>query len=576
MSNSYKYQTKTIQDLYDSRLGLNGTIYAMSHYQRPDVFNKEFIDKLLDSLVSGIPIGQIIIHFIKRDSEKRKVFALVDGRQRTGALLQIMNQPLKYNFFSTKIKDFEKNIKTSKDIKSHDREILLIKFRSIKKKFNNRDINEILEIKLPDIIAKSCSNIKNSKQKKFITTNIKNFFEVIKDELSLIISRKVIVCNMTGDDTYILDTFKRINTQGNNVTKTDLIASSWSKHKLIKSRIKNVNTFIKNKKHELLGEFNEIYIDSNDDEKYSVYYYLRSFHDYLCSKKKYSLYNSIKGSPKTKIKENEIYFNTISKIFCLVLGIDNNNIELLPIKLIELYERDELGNLELDITRLLAEFNTNFKSFHEFIKIGNSSLLTLNTFLDFIKLKKLNLNNIRKKIIFGLVINKLKSNMICYDKDISELLIQQIIKNYLVGELDTQNKKPTTLTKAFLFLIYDNDYINIDKTMLAPIFDKKITKNIKNINTCHLTNFILTNERVDSFDDIKKCQFRLPEKFVVFEQIKNDIIIRKMNDNIEEFQIHLINIINKKICDEYFYYFNKKPSVNNIKKNMSIKKIKCD
>ena len=112
--------------------------------------------------------------------------------------------------------------------------------------------------------------------------------------------------------------------------------------------------------------------------------------------------------------------------------------------------------------------------------------------------------------------------------------------------------------------------------MLAPIFDKKITKNIKNINTCHLTNFILTNERVDSFDDIKKCQFRLPEKFVVFEQIKNDIIIRKMNDNIEEFQIHLINIINKKICDEYFYYFNKKPSVNNIKKNMSIKKIKCD
>ncbi|MBA43076.1 MAG: hypothetical protein CMF62_03590 [Magnetococcales bacterium] len=482
MKGSYELDRMTVLDLYLGRLGTSKTVLAISHYQRKDIFDEDFMTYLIDSLVNGIPIRDIILHFLKKENDK-DIYALVDGRQRTSAIVKILENPFERKYFKDKLKVIEDSIKPE------DKIIMKKILRKFKKHIDKYSIMDISKINHNIIINKLKNSLDTTERKLWLEDTLKNLVSDLNSTFNNILKREVPVYKIDVDDEFILETFNRINSKGQQLDKIDLISSSWSKYDFIKSSKKKINQIMLQSKQNIIGDIGAIYIDSHEEKNtFSIYYYLRSFESYLCELSK--IYKTLR--PRTESGK----FDFITNLFLIL--VDTKNIDNLPKILVEKYHNKSLKKIESKIMILMRDFNDKFFTYHKFCTVGGTSPITLNNLLEFIKSNKnkemIKDDNFVDKFIFVTAINKIIPKLLTIEKEFSWYSVKNKLEKYLLEELETNKTNPTIKTKCLLFLINYGDK-DINNKEIKCIIPNSIYKKNNHMTYCYnIFNTIIVNK----------------------------------------------------------------------------------
>ena len=551
MKGEYKIDRMTILELYFGRLGTSKTVLAISHYQRQDIFDEDFITYLIDSLVIGIPIRDIMIHYLKTDNEK-DIYALVDGRQRTSAIVKILENPFERTYFKDKLKQLEETAKVG------DKVIIKKLLRKFKKYIEKYSVMDIYKINHNLIIDKLKNSLDTKERKIWFETTLQNFVKELNGIFDNILKREVPIYKINGDDEFILETFNRINSKGQQLDKIDLISCSWSKYDFIKSSKNKINQIMLQSKQNIIGDIGAIYIDSHEEKNtFSIYYYLRSFESYLCEISK--IYKTLR--PRT----DSLKFDFITNLFLIL--VNEKNIDNLPKILVYRYHNKSLKTLENSIITLMKDFNDKFFIYHKFCTVGGKSPIVLNNILDFIKSNKevVKDDNYVDKFIFVTAINKIIPNLVSFDKDFDWDVIKNKLEDYLIKELEIEKVKPTIKTKCLLFLInyHDKDIRNKDIHCIIPdtIYqkNKKMTYCYNIFNTIILDKDFIQNKTI--MDTIKNNKELKKNIYMNIKDINTVCALIKTNKS-----------SSKKPLEQYKEYIeqSKNKILNKIMKNFNI------
>ena len=66
---------------------------TIPEYQRRLVWSQKKQDSLIDSIKSGHPFGSLLLYGVGDDEEGRRTYRLIDGLQRTHAILRYVEKP---------------------------------------------------------------------------------------------------------------------------------------------------------------------------------------------------------------------------------------------------------------------------------------------------------------------------------------------------------------------------------------------------------------------------------------------------------------------------------------------------
>lgn len=283
-----QWQIKEIGQAYNKN-GKGQVFIRVPKFQRSEVWNPDDRRKLIDSLYRGFPIGAILGYKTNDVEGNRTVIQIVDGLQRTSTIAKYLEEPLTYapvdRVFSEEIVEAivetvglknvsEETDRVYKHLESWMREVKIAKYGEI---FNSQSLLRHLEKKfeLPE-----------------------NTFDVliskINSELGEVIERvlaveaiSIPVVLYSGNVENIATIFERINNQGMQLTKYQILASSWveSQTRITNSEIRDAIALkykvMQDKGYEIegLSENNQIGI-----EEFNLYEYLFGFSKVLSQK----------------------------------------------------------------------------------------------------------------------------------------------------------------------------------------------------------------------------------------------------------------------------------------------------
>ncbi len=219
--------------------------WRIPSYQRGYVWKEEQVVKLVDSIISGFPIGSILLW----KNDKGKSFIL-DGQQRTISLLKVRNKPFKYLSSET----FSKLIGTEK---------YELATQEIINKLADFTIDEIVDMKgnfkkpIEEIIDPFLANIDGSVKEK-----LNEYVMIWKYDKSKIVTA-IEVDSMNAMQA--IELFKRINTSGKKLNDYEVLAARWSETKIEDRSGK----LIENSKHLYKSFYDGIGIDSSKIKEFS-------------------------------------------------------------------------------------------------------------------------------------------------------------------------------------------------------------------------------------------------------------------------------------------------------------------
>ena len=283
-----QWQIKEIGQAYDEN-GKGQVFIRVPKFQRSEVWNPEDRRKLIDSLYRGFPIGAILGYKTNDVKGNRTVIQIVDGLQRTSTIAKYLEEPLTFapvdRVFSEEIVKAiveaaglnnvsEETDRIYKYLESWMREVKIAKYGEI---FNSQSLLTHLEKKL-DLAEENLENL---------TSQVNAELGEVIERVLAVEAISIPVVLYSGNVENIATIFERINNQGMQLTKYQILASSWveSGTRITNSQIREAISLkykvMQDKGYEIegLADNNQIGI-----EDFNLYEYLFGFSKVLSQK----------------------------------------------------------------------------------------------------------------------------------------------------------------------------------------------------------------------------------------------------------------------------------------------------
>ena len=259
-------------------------LIEVPRFQRGIVWGRAKIERLVDSLFQSYPIGSLLA-FDAGSENGRQKYQLVDGLQRANAIAKFTKSPLTYaspeNLFPVEI------------------------FETITKALGLKDQDEFQAAK--DIVNDWLTEVADTESGEFLYTNLREHLTQghpeteqklrpherdleralaeVRRRLQDVLNSGIPVLIYEGSDEEIPEIFERINSQGTQLSKYDILASSWVRtHTHIKNS--EILEAIKEKYRSWESEGFEVQEDILGDagEVGNLYEYLMGFSKVLSQK----------------------------------------------------------------------------------------------------------------------------------------------------------------------------------------------------------------------------------------------------------------------------------------------------
>ncbi|NDC49421.1 MAG: DUF262 domain-containing protein [Micrococcales bacterium] len=283
-----QWQIGEIGEAYKEN-GTGGFYIRVPKFQRSEVWNMDDRRGLIDSLYRGFPIGAILGYKTSDTKGNRTVVQIVDGLQRTSTIAKYLEEPLTYApvdrvFDGTLVELISSaaGLEISDDSKDKVLRHLESWLREVKQAVYDENFNSQ---KLAAHLAKKLE-VELSVFDSIIHEINKELGEVITRVLAVkAISIPVVL--YSGNVENIALIFERINNQGMQLTKYQILASSWvdSQTRItngeIREAIAQKYKVMQDKGYEIEGLSENSQIDVDD---YNLYEYLFGFSKVLSQK----------------------------------------------------------------------------------------------------------------------------------------------------------------------------------------------------------------------------------------------------------------------------------------------------
>lgn len=223
-----QWSVKEIGQAFDEK-GVGANYVEIPRFQRSLVWSEDQRRMLVDSLYRGFPIGAILGYQTGDKKGPRNVIQIVDGLQRSSAISEYLKQPLYFapvdRIFSTEfITQISKTIGLGTDSDSESRifmalEIWMreVKIAKLGASFNATSLiaslSKTLEVEKENFAALEAAT----------SEELGSVIERVKDVESVSIP----VVLYSGDVGNIATIFERVNNQGTQLSKYEILASSW-------------------------------------------------------------------------------------------------------------------------------------------------------------------------------------------------------------------------------------------------------------------------------------------------------------------------------------------------------------
>lgn len=589
----YILSTMTVKELYFGRKCEGKKLLCISIYQRKDVADDKFADKLFDSMFRNIPLNCIYINKVRVQNNGQEVFALVDGRQRTSAIIKIIERPFSFSVIENINDEFLTN-----GIETQEKSIIksiTADFKRIQKFIKKLSMINVVEHK--SLKQKLLAQIKStsSKTKIFWAKYLDLYLEKINEVYFQILESTIHIYEIEGNDDYILEVFSRTSTSGIPMQHVDFIGATWCKLPFITSS----NTTIKNNMENYTKKIVKNEQDKDDTKtvieniiqkkNYSTYVYLQSLDGYLASK--FSVYRSYR-----KLGDYSHNFLLISNIIMSVFNF--KNISDLPSFLYKQYKKDTMKDFEKKIYNLTKLISNRLGDFINYTSVSGKNFLDSNELYKIYakitdteiekKFKDELDNNFINSILLTFVfkkIGKIKGRL-NFDISITKQEINEVFKAYVIESKNACKREPSMKDKAILYLAYvpykNDDIINddyhIDHVLSKDFLDKK--KLSKRINPTHLGNLISLPGKLNlekgKYDlksiikddthskTIKRASFAPLKNFTkLTDEIRNSKYTTKIKiKTYNDIMCDNCNAILEQIMNDYGFMFNDKEEEN--------------
>ena len=291
-----QWTIKEIGQAYDDQ-GIGANVISVPRFQRSLVWSEEQRRMLIDSLYRGFPIGAILGYQTGEKRGKRNVIQIVDGLQRTSSIAEYLQKPLFYapvdRVFSSEV--FGKvaiavGMGSSSDSiaaveGAFEKWMREVQTAKLGKRFSSESLTNSVSETL-DISKELLEPLIDD-----LNEELGNVMERVKDVESLAIP----VVLYSGDVGNIPTIFERVNNQGTQLSKYEILASSWvSSHTRItnpevRDKILKKYQVLKDRGYEIDGLPDGASIQIDD---YNLYEYLFGLGKVLAEK-----YPRLFGSP---------------------------------------------------------------------------------------------------------------------------------------------------------------------------------------------------------------------------------------------------------------------------------------
>jgi hypothetical protein len=532
---SNKFIVLSAKDIYESRKRIHHKYeIGISHYQRKDKYDDNFVNDLHDSILKDYPIGQILLHKLN----KKNKYAIIDGRQRSSSIIEIIDFPLQLKINSTMIKKLTERSRIIEELNLDEKkqktiiDSMIKKSRKIKNVIKNMSAIELVDFNYEKTIKNNIPIIGGKLERKFTKYLMKIFDELI-DNQNKILKYEISIHISNNSYNEIINIFKRINTSGIHINNCEIIAALWSNKEFVSSYIPEIEEIIMREIDYIIREDTHfIDYDIINKKKVSVYFYLMSFEKYLSNR--FKLWNIISK------KSDDSKFKLICDVIIKYHNLDSH--DEIPNFIIEQYQsKNKMKKFENNLINFIRIFNKKLYNFTKFCSKGKNKSISqihlFNCISDYNKNGEI-FNDICFEILFD--DNKLK------DIDIDDLDINKFYKviSKIIDDEITNNKKEISLFTKKLFYIYCK---SIDNNSNINGFDYIIEQNeIQHNNILNMKPIIDISVDEDIYFD--KINY---DKNIEIEN-KKKLIVKTIYNHYKDFFNDSIPIFNIKIINKNY------------------------
>lgn len=335
-------------------------------YQRGQVWKEKDQEKLIDSIKKGFPFGTILLYYNSEDQKYR----LIDGLQRCTTISKYLNNPSKIfnkDFDIDKkviveIIDIQKNVAGNKKIMQSNISSIIEKWVLTSHKTMS-DINNMQYSRCAREITKEFPMLAiHSLEIEDLIEPMLNKFKMLCDDLS---SANIPAIVYKGPQENLPEIFTRINSQGTQLSKYQILAATWSHidYKVSSDELSDIHSYVEK-------YFTNLFLDDDsftpetinrDKDTFNLFQIIFGFSKILSDKYQY-LFNSTKES-----EVESSGFNLITAC----LGLKNSDMKFLDKRLQELFKTDEEFNTFLE--KILIVTKRINKILYPYISFKNNS-----------------------------------------------------------------------------------------------------------------------------------------------------------------------------------------------------------
>lgn len=495
-------------------------------YQRGQVWKKKQEEKLVDSIKKGFPFGTLLLY--KKGNGN---FQLIDGLQRSTTITKYLKNPAKFY----KDEDIDENTidKIYKLLSiSGNKEKIKASIKSIIKDWvinNHRTMEDVKNMDYPECAKILIESYPTGKDNMWeIITIIGKMFKKFKEECEEFSNTEIPAIIYYGDPGNLPTIFDRINSQGTQLSKYQILAATWTyqKYKILNEDLKGIVDYVNKFYTSLLDEnfeIDEYNVNSLYMEKdLNLYQLLFGFGKLLADKYPYlfslvkkdkdvqscgfNLVNACVGNRNSKIEDlskilNECFHTDqeINDFLCNILRVTDEAYKCLQSYLkFKLNKRDDtivIYHTEMQICSLISNIfkaKYTYYTYDDHQNIIGRSIEIHKSKKSYDDYKHKLRENCFKRYLIDILNNKWKGTG---DKNLDEISLnpsyytdyisRDMLENTLdhwIGQMNTERneyrkvKMPGPGEKLLLSVIYSktftayeqNDDINYDIEHLAP------------------------------------------------------------------------------------------------------------
>lgn len=251
-------------------------------FQRSYVWKDDQIKKLVDSIYRGYPIGSLLAFKTSESRNGKNVLQLVDGLQRVTAISKYLTEPLKYAPIEESVDTEFLDSLSSILFDSSDEQARAQTLNKVRVWFDTVQEFKYGEIynfsKLAAHLAEGDDELRN----KIISLDAENsdgakLLGRVLEAVSEVINYKVPISIYSGPIENVPTIFERINSQGTQLSKYQILAASWSRTQ-VEVRNPHIAKAIREKYEILIQQGYEVEgfdeLASSGSAEYNLYEYL--------------------------------------------------------------------------------------------------------------------------------------------------------------------------------------------------------------------------------------------------------------------------------------------------------------